>query len=92
VMAIGLAKGRRSAAESADAAYAAVRSLLAEFTGEFGSVSCPELIGCSVATPEGQQTYRERGLIRRCRVFTQRAAEMAAAILDRDPVAPARAS
>ena len=92
VMAIGLAKGRRSAADSADETYAAAQSLIARFTAEFGSISCPELIGCSVATPEGQQTYRERELIRRCRVFTQRAAEMAAAILDRDPVAPARAS
>jgi C_GCAxxG_C_C family probable redox protein len=92
VMAIGLAKGRRSAADSADETYAAVQSLLAQFTGEFGSVSCPELIGCSVATPEGQQTYRERGLIKRCRALTQRAAEMAAALIDREPAAPARAS
>jgi C_GCAxxG_C_C family probable redox protein len=92
VMAIGLAKGRRSAADSADETYAAVRSLLAEFTNEFGSVSCPELIGCSVATPEGRETYRERGLIKRCRALTQRATEMAAELIDREPAAPTRAS
>jgi C_GCAxxG_C_C family probable redox protein len=83
VMAISLVNGRRSAADSREAAYAAVQSLVDGFVKEFGSVNCPELLGLHLGTDEGRAEFRARGLMRRCRGFTCRAAEMAAEIIDR---------
>lgn len=84
VMAIGLAKGRMSAAQKVDATYTAVQSLIMGFEKEFGSIACPELLGCRLGTPEGQRIYEEQRLIKRCRAYTRRAAELTAEILEQE--------
>jgi C_GCAxxG_C_C family probable redox protein len=83
VMAIGLVNGRRSAADSREATYSAVQALVDGFAKQFGSIACPELLGLHLGADEGRAEFGARGLMRRCRGFACRAAEMAAQILDR---------
>lgn len=84
VMALGLAYGRTQPGDSVEPSYSAARRLVAGFEAEFGSINCAELLGCHIGTAEGQQAFREQRLGVRCRAYTKRAAEMAAALID-DP-------
>ena len=83
VMAIGMVNGRRSAADSREPNYAATQALVDGFVKAFGSTNCLDLLGLGLDTEEGQAEFRARGLMKRCRGFTCRAAEMAAEIVDR---------
>ena len=84
IMAIGWACGRKTASGVVDRTYSAVQSLVAGFEREFGSIACPELLGCRLGTSEGQRMFNEQRLIKRCRAYTRRGTEMAAEILDRE--------
>jgi len=81
VMGLGLSLGRTDAGQSVDASYAATRTLVRTFEAEFGGRDCDQLLGCDIGTPEGQATFRERHLHRRCARYTARAAEIAATLL-----------
>lgn len=83
IMGLGLALGRSHGRESASASYAATQSLVRSFEAEFGARDCDQLLGCDIGTPEGQATFRERRLHRRCARYTARAAEIAATLLAR---------
>lgn len=82
VMGIGLALGRKEAGSSVNQSYDATKALVNRFTEEFGSVNCADLLGCHLGTPEGQQTFTEGKLWKRCMTYTGRATEMAAEIID----------
>ena len=82
VIGLGLAFGRSGPGDSTDRVYRAVASLVEQFTKEFGSTACAELVGCDLATEEGQRKFREDGLRERCAVFTRRAAQMASDLID----------
>jgi C_GCAxxG_C_C family probable redox protein len=85
VMALGLAYGRKDEGDRVDRSYVAVGAFMDAFEREFGSSNCAGLLGCHLGTAEGQQTFREQKLITRCRTFTQRAAELAAGLIERHP-------
>lgn len=82
VMGLGLAFGRDSARDSVDQTYNAVKTLTKRFTEEFGSTNCAELLGCHLGTPEGQKAFTEGKLYSRCMAYTERAADLAAEIID----------
>ena len=82
VMGIGLALGRKEAGGSVSQSYDATKALVNRFSEEFGSVNCADLLGCHLGTPEGQQTFTEGKLWKRCMAYTGRATEMAAEIID----------
>jgi len=82
VMGLGLAFGRKGPEESTERVYQAVATLVARFGEEFGATGCTELIGCDLGTTAGQLMFRAAGLHRRCEVFTRRAAELAAELID----------
>lgn len=82
VMGLGLAFGRDSERESVEQAYAAVKTLTQRFATEFGSTNCAELLGCDLGTPEGRQAFDEGKLYRRCMTYTERAADLAAELID----------
>ena len=48
--------------------------------GTFDAV-CGNLLGCDLNTPEGQTTFRENCLGKRCAKYTSKAAEIAARII-----------
>ena len=83
VMAVSMVNGRRTVGDSHEPTYRAVQALIDGFAEEFGSINCPELLGLRLDTDAGRAAFRARGLIKRCRGFTCRAAEMAAEIIDR---------
>lgn len=82
VMGIGLALGREAPGRSVQACYEAVQNLSHRFEAEFQSTNCSELLGCRLGTLDGQKTFRENKLGRKCELFTRRAAEIAAAVIN----------
>jgi hypothetical protein len=81
MMGVGLAFGRSEAAQSLQPAYTATQRLIREFEQAFGTRACHELLGCDLATAEGQAFFRENRLGERCLKYTGAAAEMAARII-----------
>jgi hypothetical protein len=65
-MAIGLSLGRNSPAESIDPCYQAVRSFLRQFSAKYGALSCLDLTGVHLDTPEGQSEFKIKGQINLC--------------------------
>lgn len=82
VMAIGLLAGRNTPEESEAENYGLVRKLLKQFQERFGSTNCGELVGCDLATAEGQAYYKENKLVERCLGFTEEATRIALASLE----------
>jgi C_GCAxxG_C_C family probable redox protein len=66
VMAIGLHLGRDKPTDSVDPCYQAVRSLMNRFTDRFQAITCLELTGVHLGTPEGQAAFRDKGQISHC--------------------------
>jgi C_GCAxxG_C_C family probable redox protein len=81
IMAISLFTGRNSANESVLPTYDAVRRLLAEFQGRFGSTNCRDLVGCHLGTEAGQAYFKEHELRHQCRRFTEEATGLALSLI-----------
>lgn len=81
MMGVSLALGRSAANEQVQPSYTATQRLVREFEQAFGARDCHVLLGCDLATPEGQATFREKRLGERCASYTGKAAEIAARIL-----------
>jgi len=74
ILALGLAMGRMDPkdTESRDRVYGQARQLFERFEREFGTVLCSNLTQCDLATPEGQQKFKELGLHKNlCSKFVQ---------------------
>jgi C_GCAxxG_C_C family probable redox protein len=57
--------------------YALVRSFVEEFEARHGSVSCRDLLGCDISTPEGYgEAARQRLFSERCPQYVQDAIEI----------------
>jgi C_GCAxxG_C_C family probable redox protein len=82
VMALGIVFGRDSAAESHETVYKKVQQFLQAFEEECKSTNCFELTGCDLNTEEGRQTFYHGGVVERCRVFTGKAASLAARLIN----------
>lgn len=82
IMGISLLTGRSKPGESVDKNYAKVAELLEAFESKFGSRTCMGLIGCDLATEEGQITFGEQNLIEKCYRFTEGAVQLAMEILE----------
>jgi C_GCAxxG_C_C family probable redox protein len=87
ILLIGCKHGKTIREDNAanDLTYKLVRELSEKFIARHGSISCKELLGCNLLTPEGQQFYKEnncRDL--KCVPYVHDAAELAEAILMKD--------
>jgi C_GCAxxG_C_C family probable redox protein len=82
IMGVSLALGRSEASEPVQPSYTATERLIREFEKEFGTRDCHVLLGCDLATPEGQAMFREKKLGQQCAKYTGKAAEIAARILE----------
>ena len=83
-MALGLAHCGEDcrAIDGRRAAYAAVQSFAEAFRRRNGSLSCGELLGCDISTPEGFRTAVEKGLFRtRCVELVRDAAALLGGML-----------
>jgi len=77
VLGVNLVSGRENSRASVEKNYQMVGDLVGQFSGRFGSTECPELLGCHLGTPEGQQQFTEQNLGQRCREYTRVAAFLA---------------
>jgi C_GCAxxG_C_C family probable redox protein len=65
--------------------YKLVRELSEKFIAKHGSISCKELLGCNLLTPEGQQFFKENNFRDlKCTRYVHDAAELAEAMLMKD--------
>jgi C_GCAxxG_C_C family probable redox protein len=83
-MAIGLAHGRTVAAdnEAKQRTSRIVQALAKRFAERHGTITCKELLGCDVSTPEGFQYFKEHDFRNtRCPAFVSTAAEILDEIL-----------
>lgn len=84
LMVIGLAHGSTRADEPArrDHTYSVTKELLNAFTARHGSITCQELLGVNIGTPDGRKTALDHGLFKtRCPLFVRDAAEIAATLV-----------
>jgi len=65
--------------------YKLVRELSEQFCTRHGSVSCRELLGCNLQTPEGQQFFREHNFQDlKCARYVHDAADMVESLLAKE--------
>ena len=65
--------------------YKLVRELSEKFIAKHGSISCKELLGCNLLTPEGQQFFKENNFRDlKCALYVHDAAELAEVMLMKD--------
>jgi len=74
-MAIGMASA--TGKESKEKVYALVREFTSQFKARNHSISCKELLGCDLNTPEGQKIFKEKNLLATgCTKYVRDAAEI----------------
>jgi C_GCAxxG_C_C family probable redox protein len=63
-MVLGLRHGHEMAegAEGRTKVYGRAQDFTRRFSARFGHVDCATLVGCDLATPEGRQSFADRGL------------------------------
>ena len=66
IMALGLVFGRDVPTASVDPCYEAVRTFLERFTSQYHALTCLELTGVHLGTPEGQAAFRQKGQASLC--------------------------
>ena len=79
LMALGLKYGATDAAdkETKERAYALVKEFAEKFEFRNGSITCKDLIGCDISTPEGLKIAREQELFSKiCPKLVKDAAEI----------------
>ena len=82
IMGISLCLGRNAPTDSIDSCYQAVKRFLERFSSQFGALSCLELTGIHLGTPEGQVAFKEKGQIRLCTNYAGEAACMVVEIIE----------
>jgi len=81
IMGINLVAGRSSPSESIEFSYTLTQKLISLFERQYGSVNCRQLIGCDLATEEGQRYFLENNLMERCLQYAEDATRMAISLI-----------
>jgi C_GCAxxG_C_C family probable redox protein len=81
LMAIGLARGRKSKAVSPDPVYDPGAELQRRFLARFGALTCNELTGLDITSQEWSAAYTAAGGNRRCGDYLEMAARTVAELL-----------
>jgi C_GCAxxG_C_C family probable redox protein len=82
IIAIGLGLGRDAPTDSVDRCYQAVRAFMDRFSDQFQAITCLELTGVHLGTPEGQAGFREKGQFKNCVDYAEHATSLVVEILD----------
>ncbi len=83
IMSISLVLGRTSPADKTDPCYPAVRLFMGRFAARFGSLSCLELTGVHLGTPEGQAAFSAGDKIEECTEYVAESTRLVVDILDK---------
>jgi C_GCAxxG_C_C family probable redox protein len=81
IMGINVLAGRNSPSESLESSFNLTQKLIIQFERQYGSVNCRQLIGCDLATEEGQRTFLENNLLERCYQYVAEATRMAVSLM-----------
>lgn len=81
IMALCILYGRNNAEQSYETVYEKVQQFLQAFEEEYISINCFELTGCDLSKEEGHQAFVEKGMMKKCRQFTGRAASLVAELI-----------
>jgi C_GCAxxG_C_C family probable redox protein len=84
LMVIGLSHGSTSGVDAVrrDHTYAVTKEFLAAFTARHGSITCQELLGVNIGTPDGRKTAMDNGLFKtHCPAFVRDAAALTATLV-----------
>ncbi len=82
IMAISLFSGRNAPDEKVDTNYTMVQRLIDMFENEFGTTNCRQLLGCDLRTAQGQNQFMEDNLIKQCKIYTEKATQMATSLIE----------
>jgi C_GCAxxG_C_C family probable redox protein len=81
IMALGLLHGRDHGDETYETVYDQVQIFLRAFKEAFGSIDCFELTGFDLGKASDRQAFAEKGVMKKCRRFTGKAAGLVAEII-----------
>ena len=81
IMGINLVVGRNSSSDSIALSYTLTQKLISQFEMQHGTVNCRQLIGCDLATEEGQRFYWENNRMERCLQYADEATRMAISLM-----------
>lgn len=84
IMAIGMKHGAVSGQdrEAKETTHRVVREFVARFKARHECLSCKDLLGCDLNTPEGQEQFKQRNLhATACPAFVRSAAELLVELL-----------
>ncbi len=82
IMAIGLSLGRNTPSDPIDPCYQAVRTFMDRFTSRYQALTCLELTGVHLGTPEGQAAFRQKGQINLCYDYVTEATRLVVEIVE----------
>jgi len=77
IMGINLVAGRNSPTDSIEVSYTLTQELISRFEMQYGSINCRQLIGCDLATDEGQRYFMENQLMDQCLKYAEGATSIA---------------
>jgi len=83
ILALGMAVGRDSGEAPIEPTYELVRDVVGRFEARFGATSCAQLVGCDLATEEGQERFRERNQHEACTEYVAEATRFALEAIER---------
>ncbi len=66
IMGINLVTGRNSPSDSIESSYTLTQELIARFERQQETINCRQLIGCDLATEEGQRIFTEKNIMKQC--------------------------
>jgi len=81
IMGVNIVAGRNLPSESLEPSYTLTQKLISQFERQYGAVNCRQLIGCDLATEEGQRYFLENHLMERCFQYAQDATRMAISLI-----------
>jgi C_GCAxxG_C_C family probable redox protein len=81
VMGMDLVYGRSSPSDSLEVCFGLAQELIRRFEERNGSTVCSQLIGCDLATEQGQRYFMENNLIERCYTYAEDATRLAVALM-----------
>lgn len=84
ILALSMARGRRSTDDGREALYEKTRALIGGFEQKFSAARCPDLIHIQLGTPEASAEYQARGLSTQCEQYIRQVTESAVALLQEE--------
>jgi C_GCAxxG_C_C family probable redox protein len=81
IMGINLVAGRNSPTDSIEVSYTLTQELISHFEMQYGSINCRQLIGCDLATDDGQRYFMENQLMDQCLKYAEGATIIAVTLI-----------